>query len=188
MRYSLNGSLDITGDDGDMVVKGDLHDLALTYAQHSGVDERPTQRAFTTAMKKMEGVGDDKQRIDGSTEHVYTGVRVESKALAALDTDVRSRTSDGTGSDPQSRFDGEPEPDAGDSSQEDEDGKGNDELAVSSARKPIAEAIEEIDGGATTEEVVEAVPHTPEKAREHIEAMLEADTITRDDDRRLKIA
>lgn len=198
--------LDITGDDGDMVVKGDLHDLALTYAQHSGVDERPTQRAFTTAMKKMEGVGDDKQRVDGDSEKVYTGVRVESKALAALDTDVRSRTSDGTGSDPQSRLDDdpapEPEPDAGDSSQEDTaeaddgleaenedaDGKGNDELAVSSARKPIAEAIEESEGGATTEEVVEAVPHTPEKAREHIEAMLEADDITRDDDGRLKIA
>lgn len=96
------------------------------------------------------------------------------------------------GSDPQSRLDAEPEPDAGNSNQEDDEPDGDQEdeksqnsaeLAISSARKPIAEAIEESDDGATTENVVEVVPHTPEKAREHIEAMLEDGIITRDDGR-----
>jgi putative DNA primase/helicase len=90
--------LEITGDEKDMVVKGDLYDLALAYAEHSGLEDRPTQRQFTTNLKKTEGVSDSKERVEGESERVYTGLRVEPKAIEALEGDVRYRTSDGDSS------------------------------------------------------------------------------------------
>lgn len=90
--------LEITGDDQDMVVKGDLYDLALAYAGHSGFEDRPTQRQFTTNMKEIQGVSDSKERVEGESERVYTGLRVKPKAIEALEGDVRYRTSDGDSS------------------------------------------------------------------------------------------
>lgn len=192
--------LDITGDDEDMVVKGDLHNLALTYANHSGVDERPTQRKFTTEMKQIEGVGDDKQRVAGESESVYTGIRVEPKALAALDADVRYKNSDGDhgrGSDPQTSLeqpDGSDNKDDGDGEQSDESSNDPDggadvdesedkgdanisELARRQSYATIQETIEELqtdDEPAAIDDVLEAIPHTEDRGRHVIQNMLDA--------------
>lgn len=92
----VHACIDVTGDEDDIVHKGDLHDLMLAYATRCGFDERPTQGQFTKKLKTNEGVNDKSARFDGSDpEKAFTGIRVEPKATTAFEVDVKSRTSDG---------------------------------------------------------------------------------------------
>jgi len=83
--------LEVTGEDTDVVVKSDLYDLANAYAKY--LDKEPEwnqQQGFTRQLKNEAGIDDSQTaQLTGENVRVYTGLRVEEKAINTLETEVR---------------------------------------------------------------------------------------------------
>lgn len=91
-------ALEVTGDDDDLVHKGDLYELFIRFNDYIGHDPG-VQQTFTSGLKATDGISDGQSRAvgrDDSRERVFKGIRVSEETVRELQADQpRYRYSDG---------------------------------------------------------------------------------------------
>lgn len=188
--------------EADRLTTGDAHRRYAAWCREFGLDP-VGQREFTNSLKDEDVGYKSSVRIDGSSQRGYKALGLtddvpELDATPDRDADPATKThalgdydeNDDTDGEGESEEDGH---EADDENGENDDGDTEEEntgLAVNAMRMPIYETVADLEGDADgddpsvpIEDVVASVIHTPEKACEHIQALIENGALTRDGDR-----
>jgi len=87
-RFAAN-VLDVTGDNEDVVHKGDLYEVFIRFNDYIGRDP-VVQQTMTSGLKEIDGISDGQSRkVDGDTSRprVFKGIRVRPEALKEIQAD-----------------------------------------------------------------------------------------------------